>query len=148
MSIGRNAAVLEVLVDVLALVGLTCSTEQGEAVCLAYLLAHNGFVLAGKLQHLVLNLLEVAFADLLAFGKQNIIEEAVLDGRAEAELDAGIEFLQSLGKQVGAGVPEGVLALFVLELVELDACIGGDGAVQFCCLAIHATGHNVLCQAG
>ena len=136
------------LVDVLALVGLTCCTEQGEAVGLAYLLAYNRFVLTGKLEHLVLNLLEVAFADLLSIGKQHIIEEAVLDGGTEAELDAGIKFLQSLSKQVGACVPEGMLTLFVLELIELDACISINGAIQFCRLTVHATGNNVLGQTG
>ena len=148
LGIGRDAAVLEVLLDVLALVGLACSLKLSQAVGLAYFLAYNGLVLVGQLEHLVLNLLEVAFAYLLSVGKQHVVEEAVLDGGTEAELDAGIKLLQRLGEEVGAGVPEGVLALFVLELIELDACIGVDGTVEFRCLTIDTAGHNVLCQSG
>ena len=68
LSIGCDATVLEILVDVLALVGLACCTEQSEAVGLTNLLSYNRLILASKLKHLVLNLLEVAFADLLSIG--------------------------------------------------------------------------------
>ena len=148
LSIGRDAAVLEVLLDVLALIGLSSSLELSQAVGLAYFLAYNGLVLVGQLEHLVFNLLEVAFANLFSVGKQHIVEESVLDGGTEAELNARIELLQSLGEEVGTGVPEGVLALFVLELIELDACVGVDGTVEFRGFAIHATGNDILCQTG
>ena len=148
LSIGCDAAILEVLVDVLALVGLACCTEQSEAISLANLLSYNRLVLTSELEHLVFNLLEVALADLLSIRKQHVVEEAVLDSRTEAELNAGIEFLQSLSKEVSTCVPEGMLALFVLELIELDARISINGTIQFCRLTVHATGNNVLSQTG
>ena len=50
----------------------------------------------------------------------DVVVEAVFDGRADTELDARIERLEGFGQQVGRGVPEGVLALFVLPFVEFD----------------------------
>ena len=131
-----------------ALVGLSGSTKEGEAVGLAYLLAHHRLVLAGQLEHLVFNGLEVALAYLLAVGEQYVVEEAILDGGTETELDAGIELLQGLCQQVGAGVPKGMFALFVVELVELNAGILRDGTVQFRRLAVDAASHDVLSQSG
>jgi hypothetical protein len=55
--------------------------------------------------------------------RHHIVEETCLNSGTEAELDAGIEFLQSLGKQVGRSVPEGVLTLVVVELIKFDGGI-------------------------
>ena len=113
----------------LALVVLTIGLELLERFGLRHFTAHNGLVLLGQLAHLFLNLGEVVLRNHLTLGGHNVIEEAILYGRTEAELDAGIELLERLGEQVGRGVPEGVLTLFVLKLVKRDGRIGSDGTV-------------------
>ena len=147
LGICGDGAILQILFDVLHLINLSCSLELCNAVCLAHLLAHYCLILASQLDHLVLDGLEVSLAYLLAVGQQHIVEEAVLYCGTKTELDAGIEFLQSLGQQVGAGVPEGMLALLIVKLVEVDGSIFVDGAVQLGSLTVHSTRHHILCQA-
>ena len=54
-----------------------------------------------------------------------------------------MELLERLGQQVGRRVPERVLALVVRKLVEVDACILVDGAVELRRLAIDPARYNV-----
>ena len=147
LRVCRNRAILEVLVDVLALVGLAIGGKLLQRIGLGNLATHHGFVLAGQLQHLCFNLGEVALLDHLTVLQQHIIEESIVYGRSESELNAGIEFLQSLGQQVSGGVPECVLTLIVIELVESDGGIGLDGAVEFYCLTIDGARYNVACES-
>ena len=58
----------------------------------------------------------------------DVVVEAVFDGRADAELDARVERFEGLGQQVRRGVPEGVLALFVVPFVEFDRSVLFDRA--------------------
>ena len=106
-------------------------------------MADNRLVLLGQLAHLLLYSGKVVLRDSLPRSRHHIIEKAVLHCRAEAELNARIEFLQCLGKQMGRGVPESVLAFFVIELVKCDGRISIDGTVQFCRYAIDTARYNV-----
>ena len=146
LRIGGDGTILEILLDVFHLVSLAGSLELCDAVGLAHLLAHHSLVPAGQLDHLVLNGLEVALTYLLAIRKQHVIEEAILHGRSETELNAGIELLQSFSEQVGTGMPKGMLALFILKLVEMDGGILMDRTVELRSLTVHATCHYILCQ--
>ena len=101
LRVCSDRPVLKVLLYVLALVGLAGCAELPEGVGLGHLLAHDRFFLRGQLAHLVLYLGKVALLNHLAAGQQHVVEEAVFHSRAEAELYAGIEFLQCLGQQVG-----------------------------------------------
>ena len=134
------------MVDVLTLVGLAVGAEGSHGIGLGHFLPDHGLVLGGKFLHLLLDLLEVAFLDDVAFLRHDIIEEAVFDGRTETELYAGIKLFQGLGQQVGRSVPEGVLALFILPFVEFYLCVAVDWTVQFCRFTVHATGNHVACQ--
>ena len=112
-----------------ALVGLSGSAKLLEGIGLGHLVSHHGFLLAGQFLHLRLDLAEVALLDALAAGQEHVVEESVLDGWSESELDAGIEFLQRLGEQVCRCVPEGVTAFLIVPLVEGDAGVLVDGSV-------------------
>ena len=147
LCIGGDGAVFEVLLDVLTLIGLTVGSKRLQGIGLGDLAAHNGLLLRSQLFHLSLNRWEVALLDALAIGQQHVIEESVLDGGSETELDAGVQLLQRLCQQVCRGVPEGVLALLVLELVEGDGGIFHDGAVQLNGFSIHATAYHAACQS-
>ena len=101
LCIGGDTAVLQVLLDVLALIGLTVSGKLFQSVCLCHLLANDGLFLGSQFTHFLLNLREVTLLDALTVFQQHIIEETILDGRTESELDTGIKLLQCLSKQMG-----------------------------------------------
>ena len=146
LGVGGDRTILEVLVDVLHLILLSLCLELCYGISLSHFLTHYGFVLASQFKHLILYLLEVALLDHLAVRQLNIIEETVLCGRTETKLYAWVELLQCLGEEVGRGVPEGVLAFFVLKAVEGDGSILSDRTVEFGGLTVYATCHAVACQ--
>ena len=59
LGICGDGTILQVLLNVLALVGLTISLELSESISLSHLLANHRFVLLGKFHHLSLNLGEI-----------------------------------------------------------------------------------------
>ena len=143
LRISSDRSVLQVLVDVLHLVVLAHGLELLDGVGLRHLAAHHGLVFLGQLAHLGLDLREVVLRDHLAVCRHHVVEEAVLHSRTKSELYAGVQLLERLGQQVGRRVPERVLALVVRKLVEVDACILVDGAVELRRLAIDPARYNV-----
>ena len=127
VGIERNGAVFEGL-DQFDLVGVALLGELFERFGLGNLAADERLFLTGQLHHLGFDSRKVGFGD--RHGRVDVVVETVLDGRTDAELDAGVERFERFGQQVRRGVPEGVLALFVLPLVELDGGIFVDGARQ------------------
>ena len=143
LGVCSDGTVSEILLNVLHLIFLSVSLKLLDGVGFGYLTSYDGLVFLGKFLHLLLDLGEVVFGDHLALRGHDIIEEAVLDSRAKAELYAGVELLQCLGEQMGRSVPEGVLALFVVELVKSDGCVLVDRTVQLGCLTIDPARYNV-----
>ena len=126
LGIGSDVTVFQVI-DELALQGLALVTKELEGVGLADVGTHNGLVLLGEFCHLLLNLGEVGIGQGGAAGI-DIIVETCLYCRANTELYIGVQLLQGLGQQVCRRVPEGVLALGVFPLEELDIAIHTNGA--------------------
>ena len=147
LRVCRDGTVLKVLVDVLALILLTVGLELLQGVSLRYIAAHHRLVLACQFLHLSLNLREVVLRDSNALRRHHVVEESVLDGRTETELNARIKLLQRLGKQVSTSVPESVLALLVLKLIQGDGGVFVDRSVKFYCLAVHSATYNAACQS-
>ncbi len=112
--------------DELLLVLVTLLGEVGHRIGLGDLDAAEILLLAGELQHLVLDGLEIGIRQGAAV-HVHVIVETVLDGRADAELDTGEEGLEGLGHQVGRTVPEHFLGLVILPFEETDAHILRDG---------------------
>ena len=117
LTVEADDGILGQVVDKLDLIGLV-------------LLFHELYSLgAGQLEALELELLLAYFAhlgfDLLHYlrgegeGRIHIVVEAVLDSRADSKLYLGVEALDSLSQNMGAGVPIGVavLRIFKAELV-------------------------------
>ena len=104
----------------LYLVSLAHLLEFLDGVGLGNLTADDGLVFLGQFLHLSFYLREVVLADNSSLRRHDIIKEAILYSRSEAELYARIEFLQCLGEQVGRSVPEGVLAFLVIKLIQFD----------------------------
>ena len=138
-------AVLE-LGDQFALEGLSLGGKLLEHLVLGHVTAHDGLLLAGQLKHLLLDLGEVGLLDVLSIGWHHVVIESVLDGGANAELNAGIKLLQRLGEQVGRRMPEGMLAFVGIPFVEIDGCIGCDGACHVPHLVAHLGNEYILCK--
>ena len=100
LRICRDRTVFQVLLDVLALIGLAVGSKLLQRIGLSYLLANDRLLLGGQLTHLVFNHGEVALLDHLAILQQHVVEEAVLDSRTKAELNTRIQLLQRLGQEV------------------------------------------------
>ena len=119
----------------LHLVFLSVGSEFLNSLSLRDVATNNLLVLLSKLAHLFLNLWEVVLRDSLTVCRHHVIEEAVLNSRTKTKLNARIKLLQSLSKEVGRGVPEGVLTFFVIELVKCDGSVLIDRTIEFCCFA-------------
>ena len=129
LGVGADGAILQVLVDMLALIFLSVGTESGKGIGFGYLLAHHRLVFLGQFFHLCLDFREVILRDGHAFRRHHVVEESVFHGRSETELYARIEFLECLGQQVSRRMPEGMLAFLVLKLEQGDGGIDVNRAV-------------------
>ena len=101
LGICGNRTVLEVLVDVLTFICLSCCTEFLHGVGLGYFMAHNRLLLSCQFLHLGLDGGEVGFLNHLSVLEEHVVEESVLYGRTESKLNTGVKFLKCLGKKVG-----------------------------------------------
>ena len=127
VGIERDRAVLEVR-DQFHLVLVALLGEGLQRVGLAILRVRmSGLLVAGKLHHLLFDGFGRS-ASVMGVGRVHVVVEAVLDGRADAELDARIERFERLGQQVRRGVPESVLAFGVVPFVEFDRSVLFDRA--------------------
>ncbi len=96
------------------------------------------------LLHLLLDAAEVVVGE-GAVGAE-VVEEAVLDHRADGDLGAGEELLHRHGHEVGGGVADGVDAGFGLGGDDLDFGTVGDGRVDVDDLAVDLAGDGVFRQ--
>ncbi len=105
-----------------ALIGFSTVAELLQRIRFRNVFSYYGLFLGCQFRHFRFDSRQVRLFD-CCFARIYIIVESVFDGRTDTELDARIELLQSFGQQVGAGVPEGMLSLFVFPLVEHKLCI-------------------------
>ncbi len=125
VGVERDGAVLEVR-DQLDLVLVALLGEGRERLGFRNLAAHEFFFVAGELLHLLFDGRQIGLRDRRR--RVDVVVEAVLDGGADAELDARVERFERLGQQVRRGVPEGVLAFGVVPFEESDRGILLDRA--------------------
>ena len=140
----RDGAVLEVL-NKLDLIDLFAVTKDLESLSLRHFTTGDGSLGLNELHHFLLDLGEVLAGDLV-FAEVDVVIETVLDGRSDTEFYAGVEFLQSRSKKVGGGVPEGMLALFVVPGKELNCCILVDRTIEFYYLVVDFSREDVAGQ--
>ena len=96
LRISSDRTIFQILLNVLAFVGLAIGSKLLKSIGLGNLLANNGLFLGSQFLHLSFNRGEIALLYALAVGQQHIVEEAILDSRSETKLDARVQFLQSL----------------------------------------------------
>ena len=147
LGICGDRAILQVLFDVLALVFLTVSLELSECISLRNLLANYRLVLLGKFQHLSLDLGEVILRNHLTLSWHHIVEETALYGWTETKLNTRIKLLKSFSEQVCRSMPECVLTLLILKLIEFYIRILIDRTVQLYCLTIYTARYNVASES-
>ena len=107
----------------------------------------EAFSAAGQLDHLVFNFLEVGLHE-LPVAQVHVVVEAVFDGRADAELDAGIQRFERFGHQVARGVPESGLCLAVFPFVKFQGCVLKDGAVEIVNLVVYRCTQYIVREPG
>ena len=140
VGVERNRAVLEVG-DELDLVLVALLGEGLEGLGFRDLAPYERLLVAGELLHLLLDARQVGLGD--GGRRVYVVVEAVFDGGADTELDARIERLERFGQQVRRGVPEGVLALFVVPFVEFDGGILLNRAHHVHRCAVHCGSERV-----
>ena len=84
----------------------------------------------GDLGHARLDGGEVVRRDSRALGQLDVVVEAVLDGRADAELHAGIQIGESGGQEMGRGMAHELEALVALGGDDGHGIAVGDDGVQ------------------
>ena len=115
--------------DEFLLVLVALFREVGKGLGLGHIDAAEVLLLAGEFQHLVLDGLEVRVREGAAV-HVHVIVETVLDGGADAELDAREQGLERFGHQVGGRVPEHFLGLVVFPFQQADLHVLVDGTEQ------------------
>ena len=76
-------------------------------------------------------------------GRREVIEESVLDRRADRHLRAGVEALHRLGHQMGGRMAQHVEPLGAVGLDRLDRSVILDRAAEIDQLAVEARGDDV-----
>ena len=102
-------------------------------------------VLLDDLLHLGLDLHEIVRGERLL--KVDVIVEAVFNGRADGEFRAGIQSPDSLGHDVGGGVPVGVLAFGGVEGQNFEGAVLCQRRAQIRGLPVNFAGTGGLVQA-
>ena len=117
LGIERNDGILRQIVDQLDLVRLAEAFHIGDCLRTRLLGADKGQALLADLLHLGLNGVQM----LLREGEIGIkvIVPAVVDGRADGQLDLRIQALDRLRHHMGAGMPIGLAVSFVFKGVQI-----------------------------
>ncbi len=134
-------------VDELDLVRLALGLEAALGLVGGDLLALPGAALLQLPHDLGLDLLEVVLADRLR--ELEVVVEAVLDRRADRDLDAGIEAADGLGEQVRGRMAqhvEGIRIVRVPRRQDLDRLPVGERQAQVLDVAVLADQHGLLGQ--
>ncbi len=132
--------------DQLALVRIAFLFEMLERVRLGNGDTLESLLLAGQFEHLLLYLREVSLGEGLAI-HVDIIIEAILDGRSDAELDTRIQGFEGFRHQVGRGVPENPAGIFILPFQELHGRIGRNRAGKVHHDVVYLGGQNLCRQS-
>ena len=93
LCISRDRTILEVLLNMLALIGLSVGSKLLQSLSLRHFATHNRLFFRSQFLHLLFNLWEIALLDALTVLQQHIIEEAILDSGSKTELDTWIQLL-------------------------------------------------------
>ena len=82
------------------------------------------------------------------FFAEEVVIEAVLDGRADGDLGFGIKLQNGLGHDVGAVVPDQRKRFLILLGDQGDLTVFGNGQAEIAQRTVDADGNRRLGQAG
>ena len=148
LAVDRDLVVFGEVADDLGLVRLADGLEVPDGVVAVPDFAGDGFVAGNDLAHPRLHRLEVGRREGLA--AREVVVEAVLDRRADRDLDIRIELLRGLGEGVCRVVPDELqdLGARVLAGHDLDRAVAGDGAREIAEGAVEADRERGLGETG
>ena len=147
LLVKRNDGILRKPVDELHLVRLRFFRKEPQRLRPADLLSDEGQILLDDALHFLLHIFQVLVGELSIH--LNVIVKAVLDGRADGELNVliGIEVLQGLRHDVGRRVAQGQPPPLVLKGQKFHRSVLRQGSDQPHDLAVHLRRQNLLRQA-
>ena len=111
------------------------------------LVADEGLLLLDDLAHARFDAREVVFLEVLAVGKLEVVVEAVLDGRTDAERGAREQVEHGLRQHVGRRVADRVEAAVARRRDDGDLVAVGQRPHQIALDAVDAGDHRRLAQA-
>ena len=124
LAVQRHVLAFGNAADDLGLVGLAHGLEVRDGLVARQHAARHLLVLGGELRHLLLDGGQVFRRERALVGE--VVEEAVLDDRADRDLGLGEQLLDGVGQQVGRGVADQVQAVGVLGRDDGQRLVGLD----------------------
>ena len=147
LRVERNQGVLRQVVDEFDLVGLAKALKELQRFVAGDFLAHERQVLFDDLLHFLFDVGEVAFAELAVH--VDVVVEAVVDGRADGELDVLIliKAFQRLREDVRARMAQRPAAVGVFKRQEFDLCVLRQRRREVDRLAVELGSEHLLGEA-
>ena len=145
LGICSDITVFEVGYEFAFIVFATLAKEF-QSVGLADVSAYDILFFACELKHFLLDFGKIGICKFVVTGV-DVVVETIFDCRADTELHTRVKFLQCLGEQVGATVPECVLAFAVFPLEKFKACVFDNRATEIPLTVVDRCSKHILRQA-
>ena len=144
LTIEGNRRILRQIVDQLYLVGFVLFLHQGNSLCTGQFKAFNAVVALDDVGHFLFYFAqEIVGKGLLSV---EIVVEAVIDSRADGQLDIGAQLLNGLGQHMGSRVAQHALGIVVRKGQKFHFAVMIQCAPHFHNLAVHTGAERVLFQ--
>ncbi len=106
----------------------------------------EGCLFAGALQKTLFNVGPIGLAKVDA-AEVNVVVKTAFNGRANGQVDGGVEVRNGLGHDVGRRVPEGGFAFCVFPGEEAQSAVAGQRVVQFNRAVVPTSRQRILGQS-
>ena len=145
LPIERDCAVFEVF-EQFQFVFVALVLKIPDRIRLGYVLPFVRRVARGQFAHPLFDAFQVLCADFAVAGVY-VVVESLLNGRSDAEFDAGKQLFERFGHEVRRGMPKGRLSVRVAPGQNLDGGVFVDGAGQVPDFSVHPYGQRLSGEA-
>ena len=144
LTIEGNRRILTQIVDQFHLVGLALFLHQSNSLGTGQFKAFNAVVALDDVGHFLFYFAqEIVGKGLVSV---EIVVEAVIDSRADGQLDIGAQLLNGLGQHMGSRVAQHALGVVVRKGQKFHFAVMIQRVPHFHNLAVHAGAERVLFQ--